>query len=221
MHQSSCAYELLRRSGCIQMPSQHTLHDYTHHSPSVADFSIDIDLQLMEEAGFPSLQEFEKQICLVGDEMHIKEDLVYNKVSGELIGFVNLGDMTQYPFRAWATTVFVFMVRGLFNNLKFPYATFPAKSTSTDQLLPLYMVAVFRIERSGFRVIGTTLDGYRYSANRRFMSLLAEDTPGVPVKYEAKNPCTLSDHRIYFFSDPPHLLKTIRNCMVNPKRTRW
>ncbi len=31
MHQSSRAYELLRSPGCILLPSQHTLRDYTHH----------------------------------------------------------------------------------------------------------------------------------------------------------------------------------------------
>ena len=30
------------------------------------------------------------------DEMHVKEDLVYNKHSGGLIGFMNLGDMNNH-----------------------------------------------------------------------------------------------------------------------------
>ena len=229
-HQSSHAYELLRKSGCIHLPSQRSLRDYTHHSSPVAGFSVDIDLQLIENAGLQSLQEFEKHVCLIGDEMHIKEDLVYDKVSGELIGFVNLGDIANHlqdleqqlqtsneSSPPLATTVFVFMVRGLFIKLNFPYATFPAKSVSADQLLPLYLEAVFRLERNGFRVIGTTLDGY--SANRRLINILAECSPDVPVKYKAQNPWTLSDRKMYFFSDPPHLLKTISNCMANSKRS--
>ena len=47
---------------------------------------------------------------------------------------------------ALASSVFVFMVRGLFINLKFPYATFPYKSTCGDQLAPLFLAAVFHIE---------------------------------------------------------------------------
>ena len=198
-HQSSHAYELLRKSGCIHLPSQRTLHDYTHHSLPVAGFSVDIDLQLIENAGLQSLQEFEKHVYLIGDEMHIKEDLVYDKVSGELIGFVNLGDIANHlqdleqqlqtsneSSPPLATTVFIFMVRGLFIKLNFPYATFPAKSVSADQLLPLYLEAVFRLERNGFRVIGTTLDVY--SANRRLINIPAECSPDVPVKYKAQNP---------------------------------
>ena len=130
---------------------------------------------------------------LFGDKIHIKEDLVKDKVSGELIGFVNVGDIANHlqdleqqlqsskeSTPTLATTVFVFMVRTLFIKLNFPYATFPAKSTSADQLLPLYLEAVFLLERNGFRVVGTTLDGY--SANRRLINLLAESSLDVPVK---------------------------------------
>ena len=106
------------------------------------------------------------------------------------------------------------MVRGLFTNLKFPYATYPCKSTCGDQLAPLFFEAVFRIERCGFRVVGTTLDGY--SANRRFIKLVAADATG--VKHKMPNPFA-PDREIFFFSDPPHLLKTVRNCLANPRRT--
>ena len=168
--------------------------------------------------------DFQKHVCLLGDEMHTKEDLVYDKTSGELVGFVNLGnvnkDLIQFQqgsssaSPALASSVFVFMVRGLFINLKFPYATFPCKSTCGDQLASLFFEAVFCIERCGFRVVGTTLDGY--SANRRFIQLVAADATG--VKHKMANP-SAPDREILFFSDPPHLLKTVCNCLANPRRT--
>ena len=226
-HQSSQAYELLRSSGCIKLPSQRTLRDYTHHIISAPGFSTDMDHQLMEDADIASLEEFQKHICLLGDEMHIKEDLVYKKMSGELVGFVNLGDINENLMQleqqlqefssespVLASSVFVLMVRGLFTSLKFPYATFPCKSTCGDQLVPIFFEAVFRLERCGFKVVGITLDGY--SANRRFMQLVAEDSPG--VNHKLPNPCA-PDREIFLFSDPPHLLKTVHNCLANPRRT--
>ena len=109
----------------------------------------------MEDANIASLEDFQKHVCLLGDEMHIKEDLVYDKTSGELVGFVNLGNVNEHLIQleqdllqaksaspALASSVFVFMVRGL----KFPYATFPCKSSCGDQLAPLFFEAVFRIE---------------------------------------------------------------------------
>ncbi len=150
-HQSSRAYELIRKSGCIQLPSQRTLRDYTHYYRSAVGFSLDLDHQLMDDAKFQSLSKYEKYVCLIGDEMHIKEDLIYDKHSGELTGFINLGEINEHLHQLedqleksdpdisppLASTVFVFMVRGLFTKLKFPYATFSAKAVSADQLLPL------------------------------------------------------------------------------------
>ena len=46
-HQSSKGYETLRESGCVQLPSQCTLRDYTHCVKSGARFSAEVDHQLM------------------------------------------------------------------------------------------------------------------------------------------------------------------------------
>ena len=62
--------------------------------------------------------------------MKIKEDLVYNKNSGEVIGFVNFNDQLSELEEACkadkppkvAKLMLVFMVRGIFNHLEFPYA---------------------------------------------------------------------------------------------------
>ena len=125
-HQSPQAYELLHSSGCIRLPSQCLLRDYTYHVTSSPGFSTEIDQQLMEDANIASLEDFQKHVCLLGDEMHIKEDLVYDKTSGELVGFVNLGNVNEHLIQleqdllqaksaspALASSVFVFMVRGL------------------------------------------------------------------------------------------------------------
>ena len=43
-YKSSGAYEMLRESGCIKLPSQRTLRDYTHVFKSVSGFSVDVDV---------------------------------------------------------------------------------------------------------------------------------------------------------------------------------
>ena len=45
-HLSGKAYDMLRDSKCIQLPSQRTLRDYTHYSSVTIGFSPDIDQQL-------------------------------------------------------------------------------------------------------------------------------------------------------------------------------
>ena len=58
-------------------------------------FLADVDEQLIEAAKLSTCEEFQKYIVLVMNEMHIKEDLMYDKYSGELVGFVNLGEMNN------------------------------------------------------------------------------------------------------------------------------
>ena len=95
-HKSSSAYELLRSSNCVHLPSQRTLQDYTHFYESRSGFSNDLDLQLINDSCVSSLSPFQKQVCLLGDEMRIKEDLVYNKHTGELTGFCDMGDINEH-----------------------------------------------------------------------------------------------------------------------------
>ena len=81
------------------------------------------------------------------DEVHIKEDLVYDKHKGTLLGFVNLGDTNSclLQFEAvlssgtlpqpLAKTMLVLMIRGLLSNLRFPYAQFACTHLSGDLLM--------------------------------------------------------------------------------------
>lgn len=106
------------------------------------------------------MQEFQKHVFIVMDEMHIKEDLVYNKHTGELVGFVNLGDTNAHLLKyeqslsgedqqtePLAKSMFTIMIRGLFTQLQFPYAQFPCKTISGDLLYDPFWEAVSRIER--------------------------------------------------------------------------
>jgi len=162
-HQSQGAYETLRQSGCITLPSQRTLRDYTHYVKAVSGFSSEIDRQLYQAAKLDECKEMEKYVILLLDEMHIKESLVYDKHSGELIGYTELGDINTHlttlersltgESPSLASTVMSFMVRGLFSKLQFPYAHFPCHQITGDLLYDPFWEAVFRLERSGFKVL--------------------------------------------------------------------
>lgn len=94
------------------------------------------------------------------DEMHIKEGLVFDKHSGELIGFTNLGEMNNYVanlekatdnskqrMEPLAKSMLVLMVRGLLSGFEFPYVQFPCSSLTGDQLYNVFWEAVDRLER--------------------------------------------------------------------------
>ena len=81
-HLSSSAYEVLRNTGVLKLPSQRTLRDYTYHTESAPGFSADFDKQLMDTADILNCTEREKYVIIIFDEMHVRENLVYNKHTG-------------------------------------------------------------------------------------------------------------------------------------------
>ena len=94
-HCSSKAYKVLRNSKCLQLPSQRTLRDYSHCNMSDAGFSTATDEQLREYVNPGETLSHKSLVGLLFDEMHIKEGLVFNKNTGNLVGFVELGDVND------------------------------------------------------------------------------------------------------------------------------
>ena len=204
-HLSSGAYEALRSSGCVKLPSQRTLRDYTHYVRALPGFSDDVDKQLIEAAKLQTYEEFQKYVVLVMDEMHIKEDLVYDKHSGELVGFVNLGETNNHLLQfeqemegstsehePLANSMVVIMVRGLFRHLQFPYAQFPCASVTGDLLFDPFWEAVSRLEHCGLKVLALTCDGA--SVNRHLFSV-ARDRGGELMKTPTP-PNSIRTHRL-------------------------
>ena len=92
---SSSAYHAMRTSGFLKLPSERTLKDYVHYFSNRPGFQKEVHQQLLDEAKIESLPENQRFVSLILDEMKIKEGLVYNKHSGEMIGFTHLGDINN------------------------------------------------------------------------------------------------------------------------------
>ena len=108
-------------------------------------------------------------VGIVFDELYIREDLVFDKHSSKIIGFVNLGtvdkqlsalevDRLQSP-RAVATGILTLMVRGIFSELHFPFANFPTAGIRAIILHDIMWKAMEYLERSDFIVCFQTGDG--------------------------------------------------------------
>jgi hypothetical protein len=55
---SSSAYDALRSSGIVILPSERTLRDYSNWMPAKPGFSADVDGQLMKEAKITEIPEY-------------------------------------------------------------------------------------------------------------------------------------------------------------------
>lgn len=119
--------------------------------------------------------ESERFVSIIIDEMKVQEDLVWDKNSGELIGFIDLGDeeINQSILKddkKLATHIMVFMVKSIKNPLSFSFANFATDGATASQIFPLFWKAVFILEMScNLKVIATVSDGA--STNRRFIRM--------------------------------------------------
>ena len=215
---SPACYEELRQSRILKLPSQRTLRDYRNCIRPRTGFHEDV----IEELRVQSNDYFDVQryVVLLFDEMKITSNLVFDKVTGELIGYTDLGDPdinfgTLQKAVSLASHALVFMVRGICTELKFSLAYFATDGITSYQLMPLFWEAVGVLEMScNLWVIASTSDGA--SPNRRFfrMHKALDDNANEEVCYRSTN--VYAPHRyIYFFSDVPHLVKTSRNCLYS------
>ena len=110
---------------------------------------------------------WEKLVVILLNEMYMCEDLVFEKQTGKLIGFTSLGSVNDHllsfeksvtngtendPVNALAKTMMVFMVRGLFSCLCYPYAQFPCCAVTGKLLYHPFWEAEYRLERMQFKV---------------------------------------------------------------------
>ncbi|XP_028419012.1 uncharacterized protein LOC114544629 [Dendronephthya gigantea] len=160
------------------------------------------------------LNDIKKYVVLMLDEVSIKDDLVYDQVTGELVGFVNLGKDVddchvirnkekRIKTANVATHALVFMVTSIAARLKFSLGYFATTTATADQLFLLMWKAVGLVETyAGLRVIIVVSD--KAGPNQRLYSL---HDSGDQVTYRTVNVFARDEQRyIYFFSDPPHLV---------------
>jgi len=142
-----------------------------------------------------------------------------------LIGFTELGSINDEMNKLenqvknnelsppdLASHVLTIMARGVVKHFNYPIGYFATKSADADQLFHIIWEAVGVLEMSGMRVVAFVSDGA--SQNRRFFAMhkLRDKSNVSPegVVYWCINRFNIT-RKIYFFSDVPHLIKTIRN----------
>ena len=194
-----------KNGGILTLPCKKSLRDYNNWIRPKCGFNDDVILELIEITD--KYFGVQKYTVLLFDEMKIRANLVYDKVTDELIGFVDLGDpdvnfATLDKINELATHALLFIVRGLATDLCFNFAYFATKGATSYQLFPLFWEAVGILELTvGLAVIGTCCDGA--SLNRRFIRLHKGLDQGAnkDVVYRTLN-VYCPDRFIYFFLMP-------------------
>ena len=113
-------------------------------------------------------------------------------------------------------TLWWFSRWGAFHTSTVFHAQFPSISIKGDLLFDPFWEAVSRLERCDLKVLALICDGA--SVNRRLFKL---HQTGKEFVHKVINPFAMKERFLYFFFDPPHRLKTVRNSWQNRKRHLW
>jgi len=161
-----------------------------------------------------------KYVVLMFDEVSVKDDLVFDKNTGELIGFMNLGEDLNNMFRknqgaqnSVASHALVFIVCGVASQLKFMLGYFATCTATSDMHFPLLWRAIGYCESyAGLKAISVVSD--KASSNQKLYQIHQNSLQS--VAYKTTNVFSREYCRpLFFSSDSPHLLKTARNKLAN------
>ena len=172
---SAAAYNEIRfdektGTGFVVLPSERRLRDYKNYIHPKQGFNHQIINELKNK--IKDFSDIERFMVILFDEMKIQENLVWSKHTGDLIGFVDLGDVnlnyaTLQETNAIASHVLVFLLRSVVNLFKFSLANFATRNATASQIFPLFWKAVAICEtQCAIKVVAATCDGA--SANRKF-----------------------------------------------------
>ncbi|KAK3914528.1 Proteasome subunit beta [Frankliniella fusca] len=141
---SPAAYKTMRETGMVKLPSNRTLFNYSHAKPIeegidkavLEKLADDVEKLCNEVNKITGKKETDKKYCvLMGDEMYISQNLVFQKSSGKLIGFTTLDNLDREVRmleqqldncdkefeETIATKIMVYMVKGVSSGIKKSY----------------------------------------------------------------------------------------------------
>ena len=223
---STSAYRAVTKCGFLSLPSERTLRDYTHWCSVHNGIQVPFIQQMKKELDRQGIVGTKRVLCLLMDEMKIKSGLVFSKSTGELVGFSDLGTVNSdleslgsalsngTPLSKQCEAVdhiLAFIVRPTFKpSLSFTVAAYACSDLTGQKLYPVVWEVIEALELDGMPIVSVTSDGA--GQNRRFYKLCK--TAKEELVHKTLNPFD-RERFIYFFCDPPHLIKTARNCLSN------
>lgn len=211
-------------SGILSLPSERRLFDFSQFTEIKEGVNEGLLSQFKTAFDEKCTQDHEKYFSLLLDEMSIRSDLVYDGRSGELVGFTNLTSLEaelssleaeiqgKTSEKKIAKKVLVFMLSGCTNTLRCVPAVYTTDNLSASQLYVRAWDVIYAVEETGAKVLVVICDGA--SVNRKFMRMHF-NMGDKDFTYMTVNSASGEERPMFFMLDPPHLIKTFRNCLAN------
>ena len=152
-------YEDLRDSGFLKLPSGRTLSDYKNFCSSKSGWQTSVLQAMTDNFNDQRFSQVGKCGELFFDEVKIKEGLVFDPSTWELVGFVDIDNGKPHNGsdsdirENLATHVLQFYFKSIFSKFQFPCAYFLTQGISALKLSHLFWQGVGLLQGYGFTTI--------------------------------------------------------------------
>ena len=170
---------------------------------------------------FAGKSERELHGLLLVDEMATKKKFLLDRKTMTFKGVEDFGDNVPKDIdKKMADHGLVIMFQPLYENYSQPIAVFASKgSIHGDVLAKLVVQAIVLLEQAGAKLHGVVADGG--APNRRMWTEMGcSGKMGKGIFNNSFEHPTDGTRKVYFFSDAPHLMKTIRNRLANGSKLK-
>ena len=172
---------------------------------------------LLEEK-LKSMPEMKRHFIISLDEIKTRKNVQLNTKTMELSGLTDYGDGAAADISDQADYGLVILLQPLMDDYTQPIAVFTSKGpTGGVMLAKLIIQAIVLLEKAGAKIHGVVSDGA--STNRKFWSELGVSGQLGESKSSFPHP-TIDERKVYAFSDPPHLIKCIRNRLYDKQELK-
>lgn len=212
---SNTTYIHMKKNNILPLPSASTIRRLLSSSEAKFGFNeLALDYIKRELANLP---DYRKWGTLMWDEMSLKKDLTWHSTRLEWHGISDYGEDIQTPVKnGLATHALVLIFRPYIGNWIQPIACFACTNAASGPLLQeIVLKAIVLLHNNNAIVKSTVCDGC--TSNKNLMSLLGISGEESSEKCESFSFLHPLDERIkiYWLTDVPHLLKCMRNHVLN------
>jgi hypothetical protein len=211
---STSTYRLLREGGYLPLPSMSTLN----RSLGSLKPEFGFDPQLFESLAkkLSCVDVKERRGVLMFDEVTISKNVEFRVDTCKIVGMVDFGSLTTPDHQSTeGDHALVFLFQPHLSGWVQTVGCFCSSGTTPALVLSqLLLKCIVLLENSGAIVDGLVCDGA--STNRSALATFGFNGSLHNLQNKMVNPCDVN-RKVFFFSDMPHLLKTIRNNLLRRK----
>lgn len=206
-------YRFLKDNNIMPLPCVSTIRKYL--SKISLKCGLDEEFFKAFSLKMDKKSEYQRHGILIFDEMHVRESVSLNVKNIKLVGlqdFGNCSNLIQKGSNRFVNHALVFMFTALADNYQQTVAVFGANGPTTGICVAKLILSIIRkIEICGGKIHGIVCDGA--TTNRRMWREFGIDGSWNNTINKTAHPYDKNRH-LYFLSDVPHLIKCIRNRLL-------